>query len=296
MGEGKERISTSFGELSEQRDMDRRVEVKELFTETLEGKFDKVPTVSFEAPELQGINGPVTVSALADRKVGEGVLSFWFPAGKSETNERGTNISGQIYEADKTGMASIKLSPKFGFNFDQIELSKNILENLKALHLPFYHQTRLGIFPEADEAQRLAEQASGKTIPEHMPFNAERMERLRFMEKLAREFQGNFLGAFIDSGAWMNDYQVFLYNQGFVLEAARYANAAYIVAFDNPLQVGGASTQEVREQIAQQHLRPIFEAAPTKGALMEKFHTIKEVHRGDWQSRIHDHIAKLVKV
>jgi hypothetical protein len=295
MGEGQERISHSFGEMSEQRDQDRRAEVKELFTETLEGKFDKVPTVSFEAPELQGINGPITVSSLADRKAGEGVLSFWFPAGKNAANERGTNISGQIYEADKTGMASIKLSPKFGFNFDQIELSKNILENLKALHLPFYHQTRLGIFPEADEAQRLAEQASGKITPEHMPFNAERMERLRFMEKLTREFQGNFLGAYVDSGAWMNDYQVFLYKEGFVLEASRHGNAAYIVAFENPLKVEGAMSEEDREQIAQEHLRPIFAAAPSKKSLVEKFHASREVHNGDWQPRIHNRLAELMK-
>lgn len=294
MGENKERRVGSFAEAGAVLEQQRREEVGKLYQEVMAGKFNELPIVSFKLEDIDQI-GPITISPLTNQKPGEGAISFWFEAKQPPIPgkpDRPFMVSGQFYERGATGVASVELKKRLGLPFDQVELSRRILEKLKELHLPFYHRAELSIFPETDMAQESEGIPGGELIV--TPVDRDIMQRLRFLESLAQgDYKEGFLGAYIPKGDhYFQEYLVYAWRRGVVVETPAYGNAAYLLPFATPLGVARPASKEQHEQFATEYLQPIFKAAPTRKTMLAQGGS-RIVHHGNWEEKMKKQVALL---
>lgn len=295
MGEDQERRVGSFAEAGAVLEQQRREEVGELYQEVMAGKFSEIPVVSFKLEDIDQI-GPITVSPLMDQKPGEGAISFWFEAKQPPVPgkpDRPYMVNGQFFERGGTGVASVELKKRLGLPFDQIELSKRILENLKELSLPFYHRAELAVFPEADPSVGgiSGGEGEGTVIT---PVDKEILRRLHFLEELAQgEYKEGFLGAYVPGGKhYFQEYLVYAWRGGVVVETPAYGNAAYLLPFEKPLGVTRPANEEEHRQFAADVLQPIFSAAPTRKTLLAQGGS-RIVHHGNWEDKMKKQVESL---
>lgn len=295
MGENQERRVGSFAAAGKYLEDQRREEVDKLYQEVMAGKFDELPIVSFKLEDIDQI-GPITISPLTNQKPGEGAISFWFEAKQLPVPgkpDRPYMVNGQFFERGGTGVASVELKKRLGLPFDQIELSKRILENLKELSLPFYHRAELAVFPEADlPPESGGGEGEGGLIV--TPVDKAIIHRLRFIEGLARgDYKKSFFGAYRPSGnQYFQEYLVYAWQGGVVVETPAYGNAAYLMPFEAPLAVARPANEEEHKQFAAQYLKPIFEAAPTRKTMLAQGGT-RIVHHGNWEERMKKQVELL---
>lgn len=282
MGERRGGWLGGFGELKAEREKQERQEIQELYDNVLKDNFDEVPNAGFAVEDAANVES-IAINQVPDLPAGERQLSV-------TVNYRGTgdkpwHVDGHIFERSGTGMVEIKLPGNFPLTHEQ--LAKTVLKDIESMRFDFYHETSLKILPEKDEpAAGRGGTPERKQLP---PIDRGRKEQL----ELLRNQPGVLFGV-RDSDSWYNDYHVFLFRGGLVLESGEYGNAAYVVRFSEKLPVAqDPKEEEQREEIVDQYVRPIFKQALSRKQLQEQFAAKKVVHSGNWQGKLQEETAVL---
>ena len=199
-------------------------------------------------------------------------------------NERGkeVGVDWSITQDEIIGKA-----PR-GLKVSRQELAQEILETIKRIDFPFWRKVNIKFLPEKDPGEsREVKEKEGRLQARLDP------ERLKFLENIPRVLFG-----FVNQSAGFEEYHgVFILGKNgqpfLVIDHPRVENAAFIIDFPEahedfkpgvfklpPAQ--RVSPEEVA-RLTDKYLKPIFETAKTRNALLQKGAT-RIVHLpGKWQ-------------